>query len=80
LIFDESQPALFYLRSNDDKDAEFMKVYEEAAKENEGKIVFAYSDMTGKTIEKLAEIWDINPKDMPMLIGHVPKENKIMYV
>ena len=36
--------------------------------------------MTGKTIEKLANIWDINPKDMPMLIGHVPRENKVMYV
>lgn len=44
-IFGQQQPSLFLFRSGDDKDAEFMKTYEEAAKANKGKMLFAYSDI-----------------------------------
>jgi hypothetical protein len=68
------------MRSSDDKDAEFMKTYEKTAQEHSGKMVFAYSDMTGTKMEKLIQNWDLDPKDMPMLVGYVPKGNKIMHV
>lgn len=78
LIFDQHQAALFLLRSSEDKDAGFMKVYEETCDDLKSWIVCSYSDMTGTVIEKLSGIWNLKAEDMPVLVGYLPRQNKVM--
>jgi len=78
LIFDQHQAALFLLRSSEDKDAGFMKVYEDTCDDLKSWIVCSYSDMTGTVIEKLSGIWNLKAEDMPMLVGYLPRQNKVM--
>jgi hypothetical protein len=55
-----------------------MKVFEESCNDMKGMIVCAYSDMNGTVIEKLSGIWNLKSEDMPMLVGYIPRQNKVM--
>jgi len=45
LVSRERHPTLILFRSGDDKDADFMKVYKEAAITYKGRLLFSYSDI-----------------------------------
>ena len=59
-----------------------MKVYEESCSGEKlaGKIVCSFSDMKGSVIQKLAGIWNLKAESMPMLVGYIPRQNKVMLV
>lgn len=59
-----------------------MNVYEEACTGEKlaGKIVCSFSDMKGTVIEKLTGIWNLKAEEMPMLVGYIPRQNKVMLV
>lgn len=64
-IFDQQKSCLFLFRSESDKDAAFMKVFEEAANTHKGKILFSYSGVTEGIQERLAEFMSITKDDLP---------------
>ena len=63
-------------RDNADKDAAFMKVYEEAAKANKGKMLFAYSGVGEGIQERLAEFMGVTKESLPVLRAVLPADMK----
>jgi protein disulfide-isomerase A1 len=75
-IFGQQQPTLFMFRSAEDKDAAFMKTYEEAAKANKGKMLFAYSDIADGIQNRVAEFFGITKEQLPTLRSIIPADMK----
>ena len=76
-VFGQQQPTVILFRSDAaDKDAAFMKTFEDAAKANKGKMLFAYSDIAEGIQERLAEFIGINESQLPSLRAIVPNGMK----
>jgi hypothetical protein len=59
-------------RAVKDRDAPYMKVYEEAAAANKGAFLFAYSALKSDPEKKLGDFIGANAKDMPSLWAIYP--------
>lgn len=75
-IFGQQQPTLFLFRSAADKDAAFMKTFEEAAKSNKGKMLFSYSDVEEGIQSRVAEFMGITKDQLPTLRSIIPADMK----
>ena len=75
-IFGQQQPTLFLFRSAEDKDAEFMKTFEEAAKANKGKMLFSYSDIADGIQSRIGEFMGITKDQLPTLRAILPADMK----
>jgi protein disulfide-isomerase A1 len=75
-IFGQQQPTLFLFRSGTDKNAEFMKTFEEAAKANKGKMLFSYTDIADGIQSRIAEFMGITAENLPTLRAIVPADMK----
>lgn len=75
-IFGQQQSSLFLFRSGDDKDAAFMKVYEEAAKANKGKMLFSFSDIQDGIQSRIAEFMGVTKDHLPTLRAILPADMK----
>jgi protein disulfide-isomerase A1 len=63
-------------RGKGDKDAAFMTTFEDAAKANKGKMLFAYSDVTEGIQQRLAEFMGITEDALPTLRAIIPNGMK----
>lgn len=59
-------------RAKADKDAAFMTTFEDAAKSNKGKMLFAYSDVADGIQQRLAEFMGITEDQLPTLRAIIP--------
>lgn len=75
-VFGQQQPTLFLFRSEDDKTAPFMTVYEDSAKANKGKMLFAHSAVGDGIQARLAEFIGVTEADLPSLWALLPGEMK----
>ncbi len=76
-IFGQQQNTLFLFRSAEkDKDAKFMATFEEAAKANKGKILFAYSDIKDGIQQRLAEFMGLTEEQLPIMRAITPADMK----
>jgi len=76
-VFGQQQPTVILFRSDaTDKDAAFMATFEEAAKANKGKMLFAYSDIAQGIQERLAEFVGVTESMLPTLRAIVPNGMK----
>lgn len=64
---DPKQPTYFMFRSESDKDAPFMAVFEEAAWVNKGKGLFTYSDVSSGLQARLGALMDVTEFDLPVM-------------
>jgi hypothetical protein len=55
LTFANGNPTIFLYRPESDANAAYMDVFKQAAKENYGKIYWAYSDIFGSLQREVAE-------------------------
>lgn len=80
LTFDHSKPTVFLYRPKSDENADYMKVYYEAAEQYKGKIFFSYFDdesYLDKEVKEFLQISDSNPADFKSLRAAV--DNVIFY-
>lgn len=75
-IFGQQQPTVFLFRSAADKDAAFMATFEQAAKANKGKMLFAYAGISDGIQERLAEFMGITEDALPSLWAMLPADMK----
>jgi len=76
-VFGQQQPTTILFRSNSaDKDAAFMTTFSDAAKAHKGKMLFAYSDVSGGIQERLAEFMGVTAADLPTLRAILPADMK----
>jgi len=76
-IFGQQQPTTILFRNNEsDKDAAFMTTFTEAASAHKGKMLFAYSDVTGGIQERLAEFMGVTKDQLPTLRAILPADMK----
>lgn len=75
-IFGQQQPTLFLFRSGTDKDAAFMKTFEEAATANKGKMLFSYTDIKEGIQGRIAEFMGVTAEQMPTLRAIMPADMK----
>ena len=75
-IFGNQQNTAILFRDPADKDADFMKVFEEAAKTHKGKVLFAYSGITDGIQERLAEFMGVTKDNLPVLRIIMPADMK----
>lgn len=75
-IFGNQQNTVILFRDAKDKDADFMKVFEEAAKAHKGKMLFAYSGIKDGIQERLAEFMGVTDADLPVLRAIMPADMK----
>ena len=59
-------------RAKADNDAAFMTTFEDAAKSNKGKMLFAYSDVADGIQQRLAEFMGITEDALPTLRAIIP--------
>lgn len=75
-VFGQQQPTLFLFRSDADKESAFMTVYEESAKANKGKMLFAHSAVSDGIQARLAEFIGVTEADLPSMWALLPAEMK----
>jgi len=75
-IFGNQQNTAILFRDPSDKDAAFMKTFEEAAKAHKGKILFSYSGITDGIQERLAEFMGVTKEHLPVLRIIMPADMK----
>ena len=80
LVSRERHPTLILFRSGDDKDADFMKVYKEAAATYKGRLLFSYSDIEDdqtptQVPARLAQMLGVEKEHLPTLRALLPAEN-----
>lgn len=75
-IFGNQQNTVILFRDPKDKDAAFMKTFEEAAKAHKGKMLFAYSGVKDGIQERLAEFMGVTENDLPVLRAIMPADMK----
>lgn len=75
-VFGQQQKTLILFRKDDDKDAKFMTVYEDAAKANKGKMLFSFAGVEKGIQEKLAEFMGVTKDDLPTLRAIIPADMK----
>jgi len=76
-IFGQQQPTTILFRSSEtDKDAAFMTTFSDAAKAHKGKMLFAYSDVSGGIQERLAEFMGVTKDQLPTLRAILPADMK----
>lgn len=75
-IFGNQQNTAILFRDPADKDADFMKTYEEAAKTHKGKVLFSYSGITDGIQERLAEFMGVTKDHLPVLRIIMPADMK----
>ena len=75
-VFGQQQPTLFLFRSDADKTAPFMGVFEEAAKANKGKMLFAHSAVSDGIQARLAEFIGVTEDMLPSLWALLPGDMK----
>ena len=76
-IFGQQQPTTILFRSAEtDKDAAFMTTFADAAKAHKGKMLFAYSDVSGGIQERLAEFMGVTKDQLPTLRAILPADMK----
>lgn len=75
-IFGNQQNTAILFRDPADKDADFMKTFEEAAKANKGKVLFSYSGVSDGIQERLAEFMGVTKDDLPVLRIIMPADMK----
>merc|ERR1711990_801850 len=76
-IFGQQQPTTILFRSADtDKDAAFMSTFADAATAHKGKMLFAYSDVSGGIQERLAEFMGVTKDQLPTLRAILPADMK----
>lgn len=75
-VFGRQQSCMILFRKEEDESAAWVKVYEEAAKANKGKLLFSYSDGSVPIQEKLAEFMGVGEKDYPTV--RVIKPDKML--
>lgn len=66
-IFGERKAAIFLFRSDSDKDAEFQKVFAEAATKYNGQLIFAYSDVASGIQSRLGEFVGVTSNMLPCI-------------
>jgi protein disulfide-isomerase A1 len=71
-VFGQQQTTIILFRSQTDKDAAFMSVFEEAAKTNKGKMLFSYSDVADGIQQRLAEFMGLTEDNLPTLRAIIP--------
>ena len=71
-VFGQQQTTLILFRSNTDKDAAYMNVFEDAAKVNKGKMLFSYSDVAEGIQQRLAEFMGLTEEALPTLRAIIP--------
>ena len=60
-----------------DLSADYMKVYEESAMENKGRIPFTYGEALPKSfLFRQSYKWQVPKQEFPVLIGYVPRGNQ----
>ena len=59
LTFDQAHPTVFLYRPKEDEEAEYMKVYFEAAEAYKGKIFFTYMDDESDLDHEVKEFLEI---------------------
>lgn len=62
LTFYKGNPTIFIYRPEDEADSEYMETFKEAARQNYGKIYWAYSDIFGDLQREVAEFLQIGLK------------------
>ena len=75
-VFGQQQTTTILFRGKGDKDAAFMTTFEDAAKANKGKMLFAYSDVTEGIQQRLAEFMGITEDALPTLRAIIPNGMK----
>jgi hypothetical protein len=75
-IFGNQQNTAILFRDPADKAADFMTVFEDAAKANKGKVLFAYSGISEGIQERLAEFMGVTKDDLPVLRIIMPADMK----
>ena len=75
-IFGNQQNTAILFRDPSDKDAAFMKTYEEAAKAHKGKVLFSYSGISDGIQERLAEFMGVTKDHLPVLRIIMPADMK----
>jgi len=75
-VFGQQQPTVFLFRSDGDKEAPFMGVFEEAAKANKGKMLFAHSAVSDGIQARLAEFIGVTEDMLPSLWALLPGDMK----
>ena len=78
MLFNQLQPSLILFLHEKDMDSEFMKTYEEAAKQNRKVIAFAYSGLESQYQKEQAKIFGVKEEELPILIGYVPRGNNVV--
>lgn len=75
-VFGQQQETLILFRDEADKDAAFMKTFDEAAKAHKGKMLFSYAGVSQGIQEKLAEFMGVTKADLPTLRAIMPANMK----
>jgi len=75
-VFGQQMDALIFFRTGSDNDAEYNKIFEEAANAHKGKILFSYSDKSNDIQSKLADFMGVTDADLPQLRAIVPSGMK----
>uniref|UniRef100_A0A7S3CQC5 Protein disulfide-isomerase n=1 Tax=Strombidium rassoulzadegani TaxID=1082188 RepID=A0A7S3CQC5_9SPIT len=75
-IFGQQQATVFLFRSAEDKDAAFMKTFEEAALAHKGKMLFSYSDISDGIQSRIAEFMGVTKDQLPVLRAILPADMK----
>jgi protein disulfide-isomerase A1 len=75
-VFTYKQDTLILFREEKDENAQFMKVYEEAANALQGQIIFSYANITGGIQERIADFAGIKSDDLPILMAFDVKDMK----
>lgn len=73
-VFGQQQPCVFLFTA--DKDAAYVKVYEEAAKANKGKMLFAWAGISEGIQERLAEFIGVTAEQLPSAWALLPADMK----
>jgi protein disulfide-isomerase A1 len=75
-VFGQQQPTVFLFRSESDKSAAFMTVFEESAKANKGKMLFAHSGVSDGIQARLSEFIGVTSDALPSLWALLPADMK----
>jgi len=78
-IFGQKQSAIFLFRAKEDKDASWAQVYEKAAHEHKGKLLFIVSGISEGIQSRLAEFVGVEASHLPAIKILNPSDNMKKY-
>lgn len=71
-IFIKDKNAIILFRSDEDKNAEFMNSFKEAALKLNNEFIFTYVDLISPLNKNIAQFMGVTEDDLPILKAFVP--------